>query len=297
MANITYQAHAFTSEASERLDVFLARSLPGYSRSFLQKLCREGRVSVAGKPEHKPGAVLQPNQKVVVMLPGLEGALSGDLPVMYEDSDVVVVNKPAGVLTHAKGALNTEFTVGEFMRTRTTDGPGGNRPGIVHRLDRATSGVMIAVKTPEAKRWLQKQFSTRKVKKEYIALVSGHLKQPAALIQVPIERNPKKPQTFRVGGNGKSAETTYETLAEYKNATLVKLMPRTGRTHQLRVHLQYIGHPIIGDPLYGTPEPRLGRMFLHAAVLELTLPSRERKLFEAPLPHELTDYLEAIRNE
>jgi 23S rRNA pseudouridine1911/1915/1917 synthase len=294
MAKITHSAHTFKAEQTERLDVLLARSLPDFSRSFLQKLCKEGRVSIDGELELKPGTLVQPAQEVAVTVPHIDGPVSGDLPVIYEDNDVVVMNKPAGLLTHAKGAMNMEFTVGEFMRTHTTDDPTGNRPGIVHRLDRGTSGVIIAAKTPEAKRWLQKQFSTRKVKKTYLALVTGHLKEPAALIQLPIERNPKKPQTFRVAGNGKPAETSYETLKVYKNATYIKLTPLTGRTHQLRVHMQYLGHPIVGDPVYGKEEPKLGRMFLHAASLEITLPSRERKVFEVPLPPELQQYFEAL---
>lgn len=294
MTTVTHEPHVFKVEQAERLDVFLAAMLPDYSRSFLQKLCREGEVTIDGIPQQKPGATVQPGQDVVVMLPTLSGVTQGDLPVLYEDDDVVVMNKPAGVLTHAKGVLNTEFTVGEFMRSRTTDGTDGNRPGIVHRLDRDTSGVMVAAKHPEAKRWLQKQFATRKVKKAYIALVVGHPKEPAAILQLPIERNPKKPQTYRVGSNGKPAETTYETLKAYKDFTLLKLTPRTGRTHQLRVHAAYLGCPIVGDPLYGQPEPALGRMFLHAETLEFTLPSRERKVFQAPLPAELQDYLETL---
>jgi 23S rRNA pseudouridine1911/1915/1917 synthase len=294
MAKITSSTHTFIADATIRLDVLLAQSLPEFSRSFLQKLCKEGQVSIDGQPAHKSGSPVQAGQAVTVVVPHIEGEITGDLPILYEDADVVVMNKPAGMLTHAKGAMNTEFTVGEFMRSRTTDDPSSNRPGIVHRLDRGTSGVIIAAKTPEAKRWLQKQFSQRKVKKTYLALVVGHLKQPAALLQLPVERNPKKPQTFRVGGNGKPAETTYETLQTFKHTTYLKLTPTTGRTHQLRVHMHYIGHPIVGDNVYGKDEPHLGRMFLHALTLELTLPSRERKVFEAPLPPELVSYLKEL---
>ncbi|HSE61415.1 MAG TPA: RluA family pseudouridine synthase [Candidatus Saccharimonadales bacterium] len=295
MASVTHELHTFTVEVPERLDVFLASVLPEYSRSFLQKLCREGQVTVQGTAQYKSGAIVQPEQQVIVAVPSLSGVTEGNLPILYEDDDVVVMNKPAGVLTHAKGPLSTEFTVGEFMRSRTTDGADGNRPGIVHRLDRDTSGVIIAAKHPEAKRWIQKQFATRKVKKKYIALVTGHPRQPAAVLQLPIERNPKKPQTYRVGSNGKPAETTYETLKTYASYTLLAFTPHTGRTHQLRVHAAYIGCPIVGDPLYGQPEPALGRMFLHAQTLELTLPSRERKVFEAPLPPELVAYLETLK--
>lgn len=292
---MTYEPQTFTAETKERLDVFLARMLPEETRSFIQKLCRDGNVTVDKTPQTKAGFTLRGNETVVVMVPIPDLTPTGDMHILYEDGNVMVLNKPAGMLTHAKGAKSEEFTVGEFMRSRTTDGPETNRPGIVHRLDRDTSGVIITAKNEEAKRWLQKQFSTRNVKKTYIALVVGRPKQSEALIQLPIERNPKKPQTFRVGGNGKPAETAYKTLQQFKDYTLLELKPRTGRTHQLRVHMTYLGCPIVGDPLYGAPQPSLGRMFLHAAELEVTLPSHERKTFTAPLPAQLQDYLGTLK--
>jgi 23S rRNA pseudouridine1911/1915/1917 synthase len=277
----------------ERLDSFLAAKNPGQSRGYWQKLIGQGAVSINGRVV-KSSRKVNDGEQVTVAMPKKIDFAAQTLPVLYEDDDVVVMNKPAGMLTHAKGAQSEEFSVGEFMRPRTTDGPETNRPGIVHRLDRGTSGVIIAAKNPAAKRWLQKQFSLRKVKKTYVALVHGHPKESAATIQLPIERNPKKPQTFRVGGNGKPAETAYETLQNYQKYTLLKLMPHTGRTHQLRVHLNYLNCPIVGDEFYGKKEPKLGRMFLHAANLELTLPSRERKTFQAPLPPELQHYLDTL---
>jgi 23S rRNA pseudouridine1911/1915/1917 synthase len=278
----------------ERVDSFLARTQPQHSRSFWQGLCESGGV-VVNDAGVKPSQTLKKGDVVTVTVPERIDFSDHELPVIYEDSNVMVINKPAGLLTHAKGALNHEFSVAEFMRDRTSDGAQGNRPGIVHRLDRGTSGLIITAKTPEARQWLQKQFSTRKVKKTYVALIEGRLKQPAAVIQLPIERNPKKPQTFRVGGNGKPAETVYETTRQYRDYTLLKLTPHTGRTHQLRVHLQYLGHPIVGDEQYGKPSAALKRMFLHAAALELTLPSRERKVFAAPLPTELQQFLDALQ--
>lgn len=282
------------TEPGERIDAYLARVAPEFSRSFWQKQTEAGTVlinDVAVKASHK----VQAGDVVTVTTPEVPDFSNQTLPVIYQDDDVLVVNKPTGVLTHAKGVLSEEFTVAEFVRPLTTDGVETNRPGIVHRLDRGTSGVIITARNPHAKRWLQKQFSQRKVKKSYIALVKGAPKEPAAILQLPIERNPKKPQTFRVNGNGKPAETAYETLATYKGYTLLKLMPHTGRTHQLRVHLHYLGCPIVGDELYGKAEPKLGRMFLHAATLEITLPSRERKIFEAPLAPELEAYLKTLK--
>ena len=281
---------AIVDTAGERLDVFLARTQPGYSRSFWQHLCEQGQVTLNGTTT-KTSTKLKQGDTVEVTLPAVADFSNHTLPVLYEDNDVLVLNKPAGILTHAKGALNHEFSVAEFMRSRSTDQPTGNRPGIVHRLDRGTSGVIIAAKTTAAKHWLQKQFATRKAKKTYLALVEGRPKEPAAIIRLPIERNPKKPQTFRVGPSGKPAETEYATEQAYPNHTLLRLKPTTGRTHQLRVHLAYLGHPIVGDHLYGTANPALGRLFLHAAELEITLPNRQRKTFTAPMPPELHAFL------
>lgn len=278
----------------ERVDTFLARVASEYSRSYWQRRCDQGAVLVDGQPV-KARYKLHPDAIVEVQIPSVPTFTDDTLPILYEDDDVIVINKPAGVLTHAKGAESQEFTVAEFVRPRTTDGIGTNRPGIVHRLDRGTSGVMIAAKHTEAKRWLQGQFSKRNVKKTYLALVEGHLREPEAIMRLPIERNPKKPQTFRVGPNGKPAETAYAVEKSYQHNDFLELKPHTGRTHQLRVHLEYLGHPIIGDPVYGHEVKGLDRMFLHAHQLELTLPSRQRKVFAAPLPAELQDYLDRLQ--
>lgn len=286
--------HFTADQEAERVDAFLSRQAPDQSRSYWQKLLDQGFVT-SDRGELKPSSKLKIGEIVTALLPEPPDFNQMTLPVIYEDDDVLVINKPEGILTHAKGAISDEFTVAEFVRPRTTDGVGTNRPGIVHRLDRATSGIIVVAKHPEAKRWLQKQFAQRKVKKMYLALVNGHPQEPAATLSLPIERNPRKPQTFRVGGNGRSAETLYQTVRLYDHHALLQLRPLTGRTHQLRVHCAYLGHPIVGDTLYGGASKQLGRMFLHAAELELTLPSRERKLFQAPLPPELETYLKTLR--
>lgn len=288
-------AQYFTADqAGERVDAFLARVAPEYSRSYWQKQCEAEKISIANTPV-KANRKLSEGETIVAQTVEPRDFSHETLPVLYEDNDVIVLNKPTGILTHAKGVQSEEFSVAEFVRPRTTDGVGTNRPGIVHRLDRATSGVIIAAKNTEAKRWLQGQFSKRNVKKTYMALVEGHLKQHEALLDLPIERNPKKPQTFRVGANGKPAKTAYVVETTYKDYDLVRLSPHTGRTHQLRVHMQYLGHPIVGDEIYGTEHKKLGRMFLHAYSLELTLPSKERKTFTAPLPDELQKFLSALQ--
>lgn len=278
-----------------RLDVYLAEYWPEHSRSVWQKYCKLGYVKVNGHAVTTPDKLLGEDDEVSFDLPEKQDFSDQKLPILYEDEDVVVINKPAGILTHAKGALNHEFTVGEFMRDLSTDAPETNRPGIVHRLDRDTSGVLIAAKTPEAKTWLQKQFAQRKVKKTYVALVVGHPKENAAHIDLPIERNPKKPQTFKVSPNGKPAQTTYKILQSFKDYALLELKPTTGRTHQLRVHLAYLNCPIVGDKIYGKADAKLGRMFLHAAELEITLPSRERRVFSTPMPAELQNLLDSLK--
>lgn len=167
----------------------------------------------------------------------------------------------------------------------------GERAGIVHRLDRATSGVMICAKTPEALSWLQKQFSQRKVKKSYAAVVEGVLKEEEAVIDMPIERNPRKPQLFRVGINGKPAATAYKVLKSNRKLSLLALKPTTGRTHQLRVHLEHLGHPILGDTFYGGKPA--DRLYLHASSLEITLPNRERKVFKVPMPPQFEELIKS----
>lgn len=276
---------------NQRLDVFVAEAMPRLSRAFVQKLSNDDKITVNGTPV-KQGHKVKEGDVVVVDYneSELDVIPSIDLPVIYEDEDCVVINKPAGVLTHTQGEFNTEPTVATFLREKVSDLE-GTRAGIVHRLDRATSGVIIGAKNSKALSAFQKQFAQRKTKKTYMAIVEGHLKEKEAIIDMPIERNPKAPATFRVGPNGKSAKTQYKVLEENDTHSLVELKPETGRTHQLRVHLQQIGHPIVGDPLYGSGNHG-DRLYLHALSLEITMPtSRERKVFTAPLPPEFKEYM------
>lgn len=286
-------ANLETSRA-ERLDQRVVSQFPELSRMYATKLVNEGKVTVNGVVVTKGGHKIWEADKVVVDYDPAELAAIPeiDLPVLYEDDDCVVVNKPLGLLTHSKGAFNPEATVATWLRTRLK-GMDGERGGIVHRLDRATSGVMICAKTPEALSALQKQFSQRKTKKTYVAIVKGHLKDEQAVIDMPIERNPKKPQTFRVGSNGKPATTEYTVLQTTEHYSLVELRPFTGRTHQLRVHLEELGHPIVGDVLYDGPVA--DRLYLHAKELEITIPSRERKVFETSVPASFQEFLDHDR--
>lgn len=270
------------TDVGKRLDIYAHELLPEVSRGFIQRLAGQGRIRVNGSVE-KISYRLRVGEKIEIdyKVEELHNVPDIRLPIIYEDDDCLVINKPVGVLTHSKGAFNPESTVATFIRDKLKD-MSGDRGGIVHRLDRATSGVIICAKHSEAVSWLQKQFSSRKVKKTYLAVVSGHLSPEAAVIDMPIERNPRKPQTFRVGSNGKPARTEYKVIKRGEQHDLVELRPTTGRTHQLRVHMRQLGHPIVGDVLYGK-EPA-ERLFLHAKEIEITLPNRERVRFVAPTP-------------
>ena len=293
---------------AQRLDQKVVELIPELSRGFAAKLIEDGKVTVNGAVQPKAGYKLREGDEVVVDYDAseLEQIPDIDLPILYEDDDCVVINKPVGILSHSKGAFNPEATVATWLRRRIASqnaerrkeneearpdtsfgvlrsGALNERAGIVHRLDRATSGVMICAKTPEALSWLQKQFATRNVHKTYAAVISGHMHPDTALIDMPIERNPKAPATFRVGTQGKYARTTYKTVAANETHSLLALRPETGRTHQLRVHLSHFHHPIVGDTLYGGELAE--RLYLHAEALEITiLNGHERMTFAAPSP-------------
>lgn len=272
-----------TNATKQRLDTWLAVTYPSVSRSTWQKHIKAGRVMINNAVDYSPKTEVTPTDTITTQLPSEPDFSNQTLPIIYQDNDVIVINKPAGILTHAKGALTDEFTVADFFKRYTTYGLTTNRPGIVHRLDRDTSGVLIGARTPEAAQWLQKQFSQRKVKKTYIAVTQNTPKQAEAIIELPIERNPKTPSTFRAGTNGKPAITHYFVIASNGPYGLIKLQPVTGRTHQLRVHLKHLGTPIVGDRVYGASSDRL---YLHAYQLEITLPNCQRTVFTAPIPAE-----------
>ena len=271
----------------QRLDIHLSTTFdPSISRSLWQKYIKAGHVSVNQRVVTAPKFEVDETDEIAVKLPEQEQA-SAELPVLYEDDDVMVVNKPSGLLTHAKGGLSTEPTVAEIIRPKTSFASDTDRPGIVHRLDRDTSGVLIIAKTAEAAAHLQQQFAQRTAKKTYLAVTDGIPKLSAAKIDLPIGRNPSAPSTFRIDPNDKPAQTTYRVLAATDNQALIELKPTTGRTHQLRVHMAYLNTPILGDRVYS--KPNASRLMLHAHKLEITLPSGERKTFEAAVPKEFKD--------
>lgn len=278
-----------------RLDVKLKSENPDLSRATIQKYIKNGFVKVNGKIIEKPRIAVGDFDKIELNIPNSDKKPI-NMPILFEDENVIVIDKPRGVLSHSKGVLNDEYTVADFFRSKGAEfSSETNRAGIVHRLDRETSGVMIGAKNEETAKKLQKQFSERTTKKTYVAIVKGDITPRVAMIDLPIARNGAAPSTFMVDVKGKTAQTKYEVLSENGNLSLVKLSPKTGRTHQLRVHMNYIGHPILGDKVYDkniTKQESDERMFLHAKSLEITIPPKrdeknaQRMVFESKLPDE-----------
>ena len=283
-----------------RLDKQLVEKYPNYNRNTLQSFIKAGYVSVNDKIAAKPNTLVEADAKIKLNLPDAltntekkQSAIAKMRPeTLFEDDNVLVLNKPSGLLSMAKGEYTAEPTLEDYGL-------------LVHRLDRDTSGVVILGKNESAQTMLRKQFQDRKAHKTYYAIVEGRPKLDEAMIDLPLARNIKHPTTFVVDANGKPAQTYYKVIkaAEAKNPetgqveilTLLELRPTTGRTHQLRVHLNYLGTPILGDRVYGnSPANTKLRLFLHASELEITIPGQptnQRVTFKAPLPREFSDVL------
>ncbi len=287
--------------ASRRLDSFLHAALPEYSRSRLQSWIREGRVLVDGRAG-KASLTLRGGERIEVnpaALPPLK-ALAEDIPldILYQDADAVAVNKPAGMVVHAgAGRHSGTLTNALVHRFGALSSIGGEvRPGIVHRIDRDTSGVLLVARTDAAHLSLARQFASRTVEKTYIALVHGSIAAESGHIASPIARDPvrRTRMTARLA-SGRAASTDYRVVRRYGRFTLLEVRIGTGRTHQIRVHLASIGHAVAGDRLYGAPAGPLPRFFLHAARISFDSPSTgERITVEAPLPEELEEWLRTM---
>lgn len=282
--------------AAARLDVFLATGL-GVARSRAQRLLRDHAVTVNGQSA-RASYVVQAGDRITVTQAEAPSAqkVPSAIPVVYEDADILVIDKPAGLAAHAgAGLAAAEPTVADFARQHSSD-PDPDRPGIVHRLDRDTSGLMIIAKTIAAKAAMQQQFRDRAVHKTYTLLVVGRVKPAEAVIRLPLDRDPANPLRRAVVSGGREAITRYRTRANYAGYSLLEAAPETGRTHQLRVHLAAIGHPIAGDRLYGSARAALGlkRQFLHASQLEFTTPSGQPLSLHSPLPDDLTHALQSL---
>ncbi|MBR2725196.1 RluA family pseudouridine synthase [Candidatus Saccharibacteria bacterium] len=257
-----------------RLDVLMSGIFKSYNRSTLQKFIEYGFVTVDGQMVKKANSKFEPGVKIDLKIPQIMKNADLVPEVIYEDEQVLVLNKPAGLLSMAKGEYCPENTLEHYGL-------------LVHRLDRDTSGVVILAKDEKTQVFLKKQFQDRKAHKVYYAIISGKMKLDEARIDLPMARDLKRPTTFKIDPNGKPAETFYKVMKEDNEHSLLELSPTTGRTHQLRVHLKYLGHPIVGDTVYGGEKAE--RLFLHAKKLEITLPGGRRTTFEAPLPKEFED--------
>ncbi|MEE8386747.1 MAG: RluA family pseudouridine synthase [Dehalococcoidia bacterium] len=293
----------------ERLDVFLARRGDGLSRSHARRLIDEGLVTVDGRRE-RPSHHLASGARVAATLPPVEEAKPAAEPipltVIYQDEDVIVVDKPAGLTVHPapghpSGTLvNALLTIApELAEALDT-----MRPGIVHRLDKDTSGLLVVARSERARAGLTHQLKEREVHKTYLALIQGIPEPAQGTIEAPIGRNPRNRKKMAVVADGREAETKYRVREALDSPSppssgsfaLLEVEPVTGRTHQIRVHLAAIGHPVIGDSVYGKRSPLVGRQFLHAWRLAFELPSSGRLVeFEAPLPPELRAALRSLR--
>lgn len=289
------------SAAGQRLDIFCVSKALGLSRTALQRAIKNGDITVNNQVV-KPRYIVRTDDIVHVQLPAVPPPAAPPSspssppspPILYEDKDVVVINKPAG-LTVQPGIANETGTITDWFTSRYP----GRRGGLVHRLDKDTSGVLVLAKTPAAHAYLKQQFKKRRVKKEYLAVVFGVPKASDGRITRPLARSKRNPLRRTIDEAGKPAITEWqlEKKLGHKYA-LLKVFPFTGRTHQIRVHLHFLGHPIVGDKLYTFkrqhPPPGVTRQLLHAYRLTLNLPSGRRKTFTAPLPEDFQNVLSMV---
>ena len=291
--------NASEADAGKRLDVFLQEQLPEYSRSRLQDWIKSGRVRVNGEAE-RPSVRLRGNESVEVEPAALAPlkAYAEDLPleILYQDDEVIAVNKPAGMVVHAGAGRHSGTLVNALLHHfgALSKGGGEERPGIVHRIDRFTSGVLLVARTDAAHRGLAAQFAARTVEKVYLAMVHGIVKADQGRIEKPISRDPARRLRMTARrAEGRPAITEYKVLERFAGFTYLEVRIRTGRTHQIRAHFASLGHPVAGDRLYGAPaQPALDRTFLHAHRVRFAHPTTgERITVEAPLPPDLTAWM------
>ena len=296
----------FDKEISERLDKFLVRQLPEFSRSRIQGLIADGFVDVNEHTAKKAGQTLESESMVTVRipLPVPTDLVAENIPldILFENDDMLVVNKDAGMVVHpAVGHADGTLVNAVLGYDPEIEGIGGEeRPGVVHRLDKETSGLILLAKNERAHRWLQDQFRLRRVDKTYLALVDGRPPTPSGRVEAHIGRDPshRKRMSIVSESRGREAISEYKTLESFKSHTLLEFHPLTGRTHQIRLHCEFLGCPIVGDKVYGRKKTSvdIDRHFLHAVRLKIILPGEtEPRTFEAPLPDELENVLAALR--
>lgn len=300
------ETYHYDEQASDRLDKFLVSCLPEFSRARLQGLIAEGFVTVNGVAARKAGQVIEDGDDIEVRIPPPvpSGLVAEDIPldIIFENDDLIVVNKPAGMVVHpATGHYSGTLVNAVLGYDPDLEGIGGEeRPGLVHRLDKETSGLIVLAKNERAHNWLQEQFRLRQVEKTYLALVDGKPPTPTGRVEAPIGRDPNHRKKMAVvsPGKGREAVSEYKTLESFRNHTLLEFHPHTGRTHQIRLHCQFLGCPIVGDSVYGkrTVTVTINRHFLHAFRLKIILPNEKQpRTFEADLPEELKNVLDEVK--
>jgi 23S rRNA pseudouridine1911/1915/1917 synthase len=292
-----------TPDTGKRLDSFLHERLPEFSRSRLQSWIKEDRVQINGATV-RASHLVRPGESVSVIPANLAPLSKAEpenlaLTILYEDADVVVIDKPAGMVVHAGAGHSSGTLVNallhHFGSLSTVNGD--LRPGIVHRLDRETSGVLVVARTDKAHQSLAKQFHDREVEKIYLAIAHGRMKHNQGTITTNIARDPlRRTRMTTKLATGRSAITHYRLLEQFPRFSYLEVRIGTGRTHQIRVHLASIHHPVLGDRLYGAPPSTLERFFLHAHRLTFFSPSTGEPItVETPLPPELVQILESLR--
>ena len=298
----------FLAPRSDRLDRLVATEVPELSRAQARRLVEDGAVTVGSEAERRPSRTVQPDAPIEVALPVLHDPLSREadrlaadvpLPLLYEDEETLVIDKPAGLVVHPRDGV-MGVTLVNVVRARYPEVRqigDGNRPGVVHRLDRDTSGAMAYAKSLAAQEALKAQWKARETLKLYLALVEGEVEPRAGIIDAPLGPDPTNPSRQAVVERGSSALSEYRVLEQYgTEAALLSVRIQTGRTHQIRVHLAAVGHPVVGDWLYGNHSELIDRQALHAARLGFVLPSMGQwREFEAPLPADMEHALAELR--
>jgi 23S rRNA pseudouridine1911/1915/1917 synthase len=303
--NQEYLFEVSPEDEAKRLDIFIKEKLPQLSRSRIQTLIKENYVLVNFKPS-KASYKIKRGEKIKIFIPpDREIEIQPrDIPfeIIYEDEDIAVINKPSGIVVHpAPGHYDDTLVHGLILKLKNLSGIGGKiRPGIVHRLDKDTSGIMLVAKNDFAHKRLVEAFKERLIEKNYIALVYGRLTQKKGKIETFIGRHPIARKKMAVLKEGKLAITFYEVLEIFNKASLVLAKPVTGRTHQIRVQFSYIGHPILGDPIYGGLKhdlPKPPRLMLHAYEIVFKHPrTNEEMKFRVPIPEEFQSYIEKLKD-
>ena len=300
-----------------RLDKYLKKKIKDISREKIINCIKKGKIKIVGKNKIKPSFILKGEEKILLEISDFLNSakeLSSIRPqsifpepkILYEDKDLLIIDKPAGIIVHPTINNITNPSIASWFLQKnpfiSNVGEDLLRPGILHRLDKETSGVLILAKNNFIFDYFKNLFKTRKIKKEYIALVRGEIKRQQGIIDLPLIRSKKSPIKRKVVNKkdkGKMALTKYKVLKQYEGYTLLEVFPQTGRTHQIRVHLASIGFPVVGDKMYGKLKKlnklNLSRHFLHAQTISFVLPSGELIKVEAPLPEDLKNVLQQLK--